>query len=494
MTSTSSSKRFDVQWIDGQWTPSSADDGITVVNPTDEQVIAEVPAGTRGDVDRAVAAARRASERWAGTPLTERLAFLERLVGRLTTRSEEFANDIVAEVGAPLAVARQAQVGLAIALAASYLDIGREFGYERRVGNSRVVREPVGVVATITPWNVPLLLTLQKIVPALVAGCTVVHKPSEVTPLYSYLLAEVVAECDLPAGVFNMVVGTGPEVGAELARHPGVDLISLTGSTRAGRDVIRNSADTVKRVHLELGGKNASVVLDDADLDRAVRATVDQACFNTGQTCLQWSRLLVPRDRAGAAARIAAEVAATYRIGDPRLDTTDLGPLVSAAALERVTGYIRSGIEEGAELVAGGAGRPAGTECGYFVEPTIFAGVDPAMTVARAEIFGPVISIMPYDTTDDAIRIANDTDYGLHGAVWSGSDDHARQVARRIRTGVIDINGGTFNIAAPFGGVKQSGYGRECGVEGLDGFLETKSIQEPATGPEVTGPRLRETS
>jgi aldehyde dehydrogenase (NAD+)/betaine-aldehyde dehydrogenase len=482
---------FDSQWIGGQWVPSDASGTIKVVNPADESVLAEVPDGTARDIDRAVGAAAEAFDQWSATTVTERLAFLERLVGRLEARGDELVEAIVSDVGAPVPVARQAQVGLAIGIAASFLDIGKSFSYETRVGNSSVIRQPAGVVGSITPWNVPLLLTLQKVVPAIVAGCTVVHKPSELTPLYAYLLAEITAECDLPPGVFNMVVGRGPVAGAELARHPRVDLLSLTGSTRAGRDVIRNSADTVKRLHLELGGKNASIVLPDADFDVAVRATVDQACFNTGQTCLQWSRLLVPRDRAAEVAELAGEVASGYRVGDPKQETTDLGPLVSAEALDRVTGHITRGVAEGARLVTGGAQRPDGLDRGYFVTPTVFADVDSTMALSREEIFGPVLSVMAYDTEDDAVRIANETVYGLHGAVWSASDDHARAVARRVRTGVIDINGGSFNILAPFGGFKQSGYGRECGAEGLDSFLEVKSIQEPVATAEVTGPRLR---
>ena len=493
MRTPTSPRKLETQWIGGHWEPSAADEAIKVINPASEDVLAEVPAGTETDIQRAVAAAADAFGAWSAAPLTERLAFLERLVARLEARSEEFVDTIVDEVGAPLPVARQAHVGVALAIAASYLDIGKSFQYERKVGNSVVLREPAGVVGAITPWNVPLLLTLQKVVPAIIAGCTVVHKPSELTPLTAYLLAEVTAECDLPPGVFNVVVGRGPVAGAELARHPGVDLLSLTGSARAGRDVIRNSADSLKRVHLELGGKNASIVLPDADLGLAVRATVDQALFNTGQACLQWSRLLVPRGSTDEAAELAGPVAAGYRVGDPRDPGTDLGPLVSAEALALVTGHIQRGIDDGAELVTGGPGRPAGTERGYFVTPTVFAGVDPGMALAREEIFGPVVSIIGYGTEDEAVSIANDTVYGLHGSVWSGSDDHAQAVARRIRTGVIDINGGPFNVAAPFGGFKQSGFGRECGVEGLDGFLEVKSMQQPADDrAEVTGPRIRE--
>jgi acyl-CoA reductase-like NAD-dependent aldehyde dehydrogenase len=394
-------------------------------------------------------------------------------------------------VGAPVPVARGAQVGLAIAMAASYLDILPAYDFRTRVANSIVAREPAGVVAAITPWNVPLLLTLQKIVPALAAGCTVVLKPSEITPLNAYLLTEIIAECDLPPGVFNLVIGEGPTVGRELAGNPDVDLVSFTGSVRAGRDITQNAAESVKQVHLELGGKNASIMLDDADLPTAVAATVDQVCFNTGQTCLQWSRLLVPRQRHDEAVAMAAEAAGKYRVGPPTDPQSDLGPLVSAALAERVRGYIRSGIEQGAQVAAGGPDRPAEFDRGHYVRPTVFGNVDPTMTIAQEEIFGPVLSVVPYEDENDAVRIANGTRYGLHGAVWSGDADRALSVAARLRTGLVDINGGPFNVLAPFGGYKQSGVGRECGVPGLEGFLETKSMQLPEDSAELTGPRLR---
>lgn len=491
MTAGTRAQTFDSHWIGGRWLPSDATAGIDVLNPSDETRIATVPAGTVTDARRAVVAAGEAFPRWSTTPLTERLRFLERLVARLQERADELADTITAEVGAPTTMARRAQVGLTIGLAASYLDITAGFAFERRVGNSLIVREPAGVVASITPWNMPLLLTVQKIVPALMAGCTVVHKPSELTPLHAYLLAEIIAECDLPPGVFNLVIGTGPVVGAELASNPGVDLISLTGSTRSGREVARLAADTVKRVHLELGGKNASALLDDADLPLAVRATVDQMCFNTGQTCLQWSRLLVPADRHDEAVRLAAEIAERYSIGDPRDPSTDLGPLVSAEALDRVRGYIQQGIAEGARLITGGPDRPVALDRGYYVRPTVFGAVNESSAIARKEIFGPVLAIIPYHGADEAVRIINDTPYGLHGVVWSANLNRAKSFARRIRSGVIDINGGQFNILAPFGGFKQSGIGRECGIEGLDGFCEIKSLQFPESQDEPTGPRLR---
>ena len=480
------------QWIGGAWRPSDAETSIEVIDPSDESTLAAVPAGTASDADRAVSAAAAATDRWARSPVAERLRFLQRLVAGLVANADGLADDITAEVGAPTRVARGAQVGLAIALAESYLDIAANFEFERRAGHSLVVREPAGVVVAITPWNVPLLLALQKIVPALMAGCTVVHKPSELTPLHAYRLADIIAECDLPPGVFNLVVGAGPVAGAALAGNPAVDLVSFTGSVRAGREVARLAAEHVTAVHLELGGKSASIVLADADLPVAVRATVDQVCFNTGQTCLQWSRLLVPADRHEDALALAAKLADEYRVGPPRSPDTDLGPLVSAAARDRVLGYIRAGIGEGARLVAGGTQPPDGLDAGYYVRPTVFGGVRDGMTIANEEIFGPVLSVMPYDGEDEAVRIANATRYGLHGAVWAGDVGRAKRVARRVRTGQVDINGGQFNIAAPFGGVKQSGFGRECGIEGLDSFCATKSLQLPEGSAPLTGPRLRD--
>ncbi|HEX8768989.1 MAG TPA: aldehyde dehydrogenase family protein, partial [Jatrophihabitans sp.] len=460
------------------------------IDPSTEQAIARVPAGTREDARLAVEVAHAAFPTWSATPLQQRLAFLERFVAALGEHADELAELVTDEVGAPTMVAQRAQVGLPIAVAASYLEIGARYAFQSQVGNSQVRRVPVGVAACITPWNVPLLMAIQKIVPALVAGCTVVHKPSELTPLSAFRLAEIAAECGLPAGVLNVVVGTGDEVGDELASNPGVDLISLTGSTRAGRSVARRGAETFKHVHLELGGKSASVVLEDADLETAVRATVEQVCFNTGQTCLQWSRLLVPEHLHDQAVEIAVDAASGYRVGAPREPGTQLGPLISAAARQRVRDYISSGVEEGARLAAGGIDAPAGLDVGYFVSPTVFGDVDPSMRIAQEEIFGPVLSVIPTRDDNHAIQIANDTPYGLHGAVWSADVEHAASVARQVRTGQVDINGGPFNPLAPFGGTKNSGIGRECGVAGLDAFLETQSLQMPVAAAEAIGPRL----
>ncbi|MER5220679.1 aldehyde dehydrogenase family protein [Streptomyces flaveus] len=488
--------RYDDQWTGGRWTASDADRRLVVTDPSTEAPLATVPAGTARDADLAVRAAAAAFPGWATTPVRERAVLLRRVVEGLERNAEWFARVITSEVGAPSRMALQTHVGLSVGMAAHCVETAASYGFEERVGHSLVVREAAGVAACITPWNMPLLLTVQKLLPALAAGCTVVHKPSELTPLHARLLAEVFAEADLPPGVVNMIVGTGDTLGAALVTHPLVDVVSLTGSTRAGRQVSALGADGIKRIHLELGGKNASLVLDDADLPAAVGATVDQVLFNSGQTCLQWSRLLVPRDRQEEAVELAGRTMDGYVTGDPRDPSTDLGPLVSAAAHARVSDYIVRGASEGgARLVRGGTGRPAGLSTGYYVRPTIFADVDPLTTIGQEEIFGPVLCVIPYDDEDQAIRIVNGTRYGLHGAVWSGDDSRAERVARRFRTGLVDVNGGSFNPAAPFGGFKQSGIGRECGTAGLEAFLETKSMQLPqGSGDQVVGPRLRATA
>lgn len=485
-------RRIRHHWIGGRPVPAQSDGQFPVVDPSTEQVIATVPAGSAADTGAAVAAAAAAQVSWAMTPLEERLAVLDAVVGALGDQVGALADLVTSEVGAPIRIARQSQVGLALGMAASFLGIARRRPFEERVGNSLVVYRPLGVAACITPWNVPLLMTMQKVVPALVAGCTVVHKPSELTPLSAYRVAEIATDAGLPAGVLNIVVGHGDVVGAELARHPDVDVVSLTGSTRAGRLVAALGATTLKHVHLELGGKSASVVLDDADLDRAVRATVEQVCFNTGQTCLQWSRLVVPRSRRDDALEIAVDALASFRVGDPRDPETDLGPLVSALARDRVRGHIDAGIAEGARLVVGGSAPPDGLDTGWYVRPTLFAGVEPTMRLAQEEIFGPVLSVMTHEGDDDAVAVANSTRYGLHGAVWAGTDERALTVARRLRTGQVDVNGGPFNPLAPFGGVRESGIGRECGSAGLDAFLETVSFQLPDPEAAVAGPRLRD--
>ncbi len=464
-------------FINGIWEAPGSMQQIEVVNPATEAVIGRVPAAGSREADRAVTAASAAFAGWARTPVAERAAVLGKILQGLVARQDEIARTITDEVGMPLKLSRRIQAGLPAAVLESYVKLLAEYRFEERIGNSLVVREPVGVAACITPWNYPLHQVVAKVAPALAAGCSVVLKPSEVAPLSAFILADIIQEAGLPAGVFNLVSGTGEAVGEPLARHPEVDLVSFTGSVRAGRRVAALAADTVKRVALELGGKSAAIVLDDADLAAAIKGTVGACFLNSGQTCTAHTRLLVPESLYDRAATLAVEAAAAYTPGDPLLEQTRLGPLVSSAQRERVRGYIQSGIAEGAALLLGGAEPPAGLTRGYFVQPTVFGQVLPEMTIAREEIFGPVLSIMTYRDEAEAVRIANGTLYGLAGAVWSGSVARAEGVARQLRAGQVDINGGSFNPLAPFGGYKQSGNGRELGRYGLEEFLEVKAMQ-----------------
>ncbi len=467
----------DTIYIDGAWVPSTGKGSIDVVNPATEDVIGRIPEGTAADVDLAVAAARRAFESWSTTSVDERAKYLERLQEGLVARQEQIAQTIAAEMGAPLKIAQMIQAGLPVTVMGSYAQLVRDFEFEETIGNSLVVREPIGVVGAITPWNYPLHQVVNKVAPAIAAGCTIVLKPSEVAPLCAYLLTEIIDEVGLPPGVFNLVTGTGPVVGEAIAGHPDVDLVHFTGSTRAGKRVSELAAQTVKRVALELGGKSANVILDDADLATAVKVGVSNVMVNSGQTCTAWTRMLVPRDRQEEAAQLAGQLAESFAPGDPLAEGTRLGPLVSATQRDRVRGYIEKGIAEGARLVTGGTEAPAELPTGYYVRPTVFADVTTDMTIAQEEIFGPVLAIMPYDDEADALRIANDTVYGLAGGVWSGDPERAKAFARRMRTGQVDVNGGRFNPLAPFGGYKQSGSGRELGRYGLEEFLEVKSLQ-----------------
>ena len=465
-------------FIGGQWVTPSGRQAIEVHNAGNGEVMGRIPAGDEKDVDAAVKAGRAAFEAWSSTAPAARAEILEKISAGLKARSDELARTIAQEVGMPLKLAGRIQAGLPIANFANYGKLVREFGWEQRVGNSLVVREPVGVVAAITPWNYPLHQITLKVAPALGAGCTVVLKPSEVAPFNAFILAEVIEAAGLPKGVFNLVTGFGSAAGEALVKHPGVDMISFTGSTRAGKRISELAAQGVKRVALELGGKSASVILEDADLATAVKGTVNGCYLNSGQTCTALTRMLVPASRYEEAAKIAAEAAKGFTVGDPLAEGTKLGPLSSQAQLERVRAYIRKGQEEGAELVAGGAEPPEGVPAGgYYVRPTVFGKVKNSMTIAQEEIFGPVLSIIAYKDEDEAVRIANDTVYGLAGAVWSKDDARAQRVARRIRAGQVDVNGGAFNMNAPFGGFKQSGHGREAGVYGLEEFLEYKSLQ-----------------
>jgi aldehyde dehydrogenase (NAD+) len=467
----------DKLYIDGSWVPSTGTGTIDVTNATTEEVMGRVPEGTPDDVDRAVAAANTAFKTWSTTSVEDRAKYLGRLHEGLNARLEEIATTITGEVGMPFAFSQIAQAGLPAMMMGSYQQIVQEFPFEEQIGNSLVVREPVGVVGCITPWNYPLHQVVAKVAPALAAGCTVVLKPSELAPLSAFILADIVDEVGLPAGVFNLVSGTGPVAGEAIVQHHGVAMVSFTGSTRAGKRVAQLAAEQVKAVALELGGKSPFIILDDAPLDDAVAAGLGSCYLNGGQTCIAWTRMLVPERRKDEFVAKVKEVAESYTTGDPMDPATRLGPMISDAQRERVRGYIRQGIEEGATLVTGGADAPDGLERGYFVQPTVFSDVRNDMTVAQEEIFGPVLSIITYTDEEDAVRIANDTIYGLHAGVFGGDKEHATTVARRIHAGQVDINGQGFNPVAPFGGYKQSGIGREYGRYGLEEFLEVKSMQ-----------------
>ncbi|MGI9033886.1 MAG: aldehyde dehydrogenase family protein [Acidimicrobiales bacterium] len=472
-----SSQVRDRLFIGGEWVAPSGTGSIGVVEAATEKVFARVPEGTAADVDRAVAAARAAFGGWASTPVTQRAAWLRHLAEGLMDRSSEVGTLVAREVGMPIAMATLIQAAAPALVTGSYADIAETFAFEEREAGSLVVREPVGVVAAITPWNYPLYQLVCKVAPALAAGCTVVAKPSEVAPLTAFVLAEVAADVGLPPGVLNVVTGYGPVVGEALATRSEVDMVSFTGSTASGRRVAALAAASVKRVTLELGGKSAAVVLDDADLEEAVRATVSQCFLNSGQTCIAWSRLLVPRWRHDEAVAVARRVVGELTVGDPLGGHASLGPLASRAQQDRVRAWISRGVQEGATLVTGGLDVPEGLERGFYVRPTVFADVGPDMALAQEEIFGPVLAVMAYDDEDEAVAIANGTIYGLHGAVFSADRGRGMALARRLRTGQVDVCGGGYNHLAPFGGYKQSGLGRELGRHGLEEYLEVKSLQ-----------------
>ncbi|MDE3070053.1 MAG: aldehyde dehydrogenase family protein [Acidobacteriota bacterium] len=464
-------------YIGGRWVPPAGPGAIEVINASTEEVMGSVPAAGAEDVDRAVAAAREAFPAWSRTPIEERAEWMARIGQALGERGDEIAALISQELGMPLKLSRMIQAGLPAGTFASMPQVMQEVRWHEEVGNSLIVREPVGVLGAITPWNYPLHQIAAKVAPALAAGCTVVLKPSGIAPLNAFLLADVLDDLGLPGGVFNLVSGPGRAVGEALAAHPDVDMISFTGSTAVGRRVSEVASATVKRVAMELGGKSPNVLLEDAPLERAVVDGLAKCFLNSGQTCSALTRMIVPRSRLAEVEQIAAAAAERFKPGDPLAPETTLGPLVSAEQREIVRSYIARGIEEGAKLIAGGAEAPEGSVQGFFVSPTVFSEVAPEMTIAQEEIFGPVLAIIPYEEEEEAVRIANDSAYGLAGGVWSDDVERAKAVAMRIRTGQVEINGGAFNPLAPFGGYKQSGHGRELGRFGLEEMLEVKAIQ-----------------
>ena len=463
-------------YIDGRWVDPAEPKEFTVINPATEAPAGVISMASAKDVDRAVAAARGAFESYAQTSREERRALLEKILAVYKKRYRDIASAIRDEMGAPISLAQGSQAGIGIGHLAAMIDVLKTFAFEERRGANRLTLEPVGVCALITPWNWPMNQVAAKVVPALAAGCTMVLKPSECSPFSAAIWAEVLHDAGVPPGVFNLINGTGPEAGAALAAHEDVDMVSFTGSTRAGTEVARIAAATVKRVHQELGGKSPNVLLGDADFEKAVKACVEHVFENSGQSCNAPTRLLVPADRLAEVEALARKTAESVLVGDPKSEKTAVGPVVSRIQFERVQGYISAGIQEGAKLVAGGEGRPAGLEKGYFVRPTIFSGVRNDMTIAREEIFGPVLAILPYRDEDEAIRIANDTPYGLHAYVWSRDLSHANRIGRKIRAGRITINGAPGDMNIPFGGFKRSGNGREWGEYGLRDFLEVKAV------------------
>jgi aldehyde dehydrogenase (NAD+) len=463
-------------YIDGAWVEPAVAKDFDVINPATEAVAGTISMGGPEDVERAVAAARRAFDRYSRTTPAERLALLERVLAAYKAHYDEIAAAISTEMGAPITLAKGSQTRIGVGHIAAMIEVLKTFRFEELRGNTRLVQEPVGVCALITPWNWPMNQVAAKVVPALAAGCTMVLKPSEYSPFSAILWAKVMHEAGVPAGVFNLINGDGVHVGAPLSAHREVDMVSFTGSTRAGTEVAKNAAASVKRVHQELGGKSPNVLLDDADFERAVKQSVLHVFQNSGQSCNAPTRMLVPADRLAEVEAIAKRVADSVRVGDPKSEQTAVGPVVSKLQFERVEGYIEKGIAEGARLIAGGVGRPPGLAQGYFVRPTIFSSVRNDMTIAREEIFGPVLCILPYDTEDEAVAIANDTPYGLAAYVWSEDNVRARRVGGRIRAGQVALNGASGDMQTPFGGFKMSGNGREYGEFGLRDFLEVKAV------------------
>ena len=472
-------QQYDAIYINGEWVPATGEGVIEVVNPATESVIGSVPVGSSADVDDAVAAAKAAFPAWSASSIEDRMAVLNGLSAAFKERGEELAQCITAEVGTPIGYSRMAMVGTPRVVSRSYAKILDGFEWEHEVRNSLIVKEPIGVCAFITPWNFPLHQIIGKVAPALAAGCTMVLKPSKEAPLNAFILAEIIDGLDLPPGVFNLVSGHGVDVGEHMSAHPDVDMVSFTGSTGAGVRVSQAAAPTVKRVTLELGGKSANVALEDADPTLVAKMAVGGCYQNSGQTCSALTRLIIPASMKDEVCEVIAARLARYTCGDPLDESTRCGPMVSARQQASVTGYIQAGIDEGATLIAGGLGMPEGLESGFFVRPTVFADVTPEMTIWKEEIFGPVLTITTYETEAEALELANDSIYGLSGGVWSADAERAMAFARGMRTGQVSINGGPFNISAPFGGYKLSGNGRELGEHGLEEFLEVKAIQRP---------------
>ncbi|WP_206995776.1 aldehyde dehydrogenase family protein [Trinickia mobilis] len=464
-------------FIGGKWCRASGSAELEVIDSFTEQPMARYRLGSAEDAAAAVDSAKAALAGWSSTPLDERIAFIRKIAANLLARADVLTEMISREVGMPRKLASRIQVGAPVAAWNLYADLAAELEWESRISHSLVVKVPVGVVACITPWNYPLHQITGKVVPALLAGCTVVLKPSEIAPSSAFVMARAIEESGLPPGVFNMVHGTGPDVGEALVSHPDVDMVSFTGSTRAGRRVAALAGGDIKRVALELGGKSAALVLPSADLNAAVKATLAGCFLNSGQTCSAPTRLLLPSSRLADAELVIAELVDGYKMGNPAEGTTRLGPLVSSSQRQRVSGLIDAALKAGARRVTDPATLP---ESGFFVPPTVLTDVTPGMEIAREEVFGPVLVLLPYDTVDEAIEIANGTDYGLAGAVWAGTVGEALSVARRLRAGQVDINGAPFNPAAPFGGFKKSGIGRENGHHGIEEFLELVSIQLPS--------------
>ena len=468
---------YEKLYINGEWVEATGKGIIEVVNPANEKIIGSVPVGSQNDVDAAVLAAKNAFHSWSSSSYDERIEILNKLSSTIKEKTEDLAQTITAEVGTPIGYSRMAMVGTPRVVTRSYAKILETFEWEEEVRNSLIVKEPIGVCAFITPWNFPLHQIIGKVAPALAAGCTMVLKPSKEAPLNAFMLAEIIDDIGLPNGVFNLISGHGVEVGEYMATHPDVDMISFTGSTNAGISVSQASAATIKRVTLELGGKSANVALNDADPELVAKMAISGCYQNSGQTCSALTRLIIPSKMKDEVCEIIKNRIERYTVGDPLEESTRCGPMVSSKQQISVTKYIQTGIDEGATLISGGIGMPDNLSVGFFVKPTVFADVTPEMTIWKEEIFGPVLVITTYDSEEEALMLANDSIYGLSGAVWSENKERAINFAKGMRTGQVSVNGGHFNVNAPFGGYKMSGNGRELGLHGLEEFLEIKSIQ-----------------